>query len=104
MVELGVDELLKVHLLSSSLRELESSARKLAIDDAKKTANKIASELDWKIGKVLEVKLYSPSSRTQSYRSHGNCAGTGGTSTSQNIGSSNYVEMSVSLTFDYTIN
>jgi uncharacterized protein YggE len=61
LVEIGVDEIQSVTLLSSKQRQLEDEARKLALKDALEKADLTAKTLGLKLGKPANIRYETPS-------------------------------------------
>lgn len=78
LVEIGVDEIQSVTLLSSKQRQLEDEARKLAIKDALEKADLTAKTLGLKLGKPVNMRYEIPSAV-----------------------SANFVEVTVKVTFSF---
>lgn len=56
LVEIGIDEIQSVTLLTSKQRQLEDEARKLALKDALEKADLTAKTLDLKLGKPVNIR------------------------------------------------
>ncbi len=61
LVEIGVDEIQSVTLLSSKQRQLEDEARKLALKDAAEKADLTAKTMGLKLGKPVNMRYEVPS-------------------------------------------
>ena len=105
LVERGVDEILNVTLFSARQRELEDQARTLAIEDARRKALLTAEELDWRLGKVLRIQYEDPNWRVWNNADggFGGRNGDGHGVSPENIAGADYVESTVTLTFEYGI-
>lgn len=112
LVERGVDGIQELTLFNSNRRDLEDDARRRAIDDAKQKAAFTCEQLGWKLGKPITIQYgnlrwyghhHRNSAGLSPHGEFGNRGGGGGTSTTDNIGASTYVDANVTLTFEYTI-
>ncbi len=105
LVELGIDEIVSVSMISSKMTDLEDEARKLAIADAMRKAALTAEELGWRIGKVLAVQFHGETS--YGYRSRdygfGGRAGHGEASSMAESPLASHVGSRVTLTFEYVV-
>lgn len=103
IVSLGVDEINYVRLFSSKQRELEDDARKRAIEDAKKKAELTVEALGWKLKQATHIKygkdMYQKYKVPSGFGSRGGNTGGG----VRVVGSANFVDATVTLTFDYEL-
>jgi len=97
IVELGVDEIQFVKLFSSKQRELEDQARKQSIEDAMKKASLTAKELGWILDRPTKVS-YTTTPWQRGFGSRDLAMGA-----AQSVASSNYVDVTVQVTFSYTV-
>jgi uncharacterized protein YggE len=125
LVERGVDEINGVTLFSSTQREQEDAARRLAISDARKKVELTAEELGWRLGKIVRIEYgetryhygwrqgggggYGGTDGRGGYGGNGGGGGYGtrggreGGASPENLAGEDYVESNASLTFSYSI-
>jgi uncharacterized protein YggE len=93
----GVNEIVKVELLSDELPTLTDDARRLAISDARDKARLAAEELGWTLGPAVNINFQEWGVRSPTFGSRANAGGGRPNASAAEV----FVDAGVSITFEF---